>query len=460
MFTRRKKELTINFLIRHSQKHDQRPRALMIRLRVNGEVAKSDYSSGIMIRPTKWSQEKQIMTGRSQLTDETNEQFAQVELQHREILRELKRKHSQGQGLRPTAELVKQEFLQPGSTSPCLTSWFKRYLSYLDSLHGSEDGLAQKTIDRAYKTLDHLRQFVSPASYDPTPFPKPKTITETKEIDARSPLLTDLNTGWAKRFHAWLQIHPHSGKRRMQKDSANKYLADVRHAIDYAVDEGFLATNPLEKFRPKRGKGKEVYFLEPEHIERLLGLDLPDQQASYVIWWAKLMCFTGLDYIDAIRYAQDPEKFHKRNAAGVKIVIERAKPPRNTCEIPLIGQIGEQLEVLFAEYPKGPPAPVLADLNRHLKLLQVAIGFDKTLTSKILRKTAGALFLREGYQTSTVSKALGHSSIRTTEAHYVKVTTSATDYDMERVARQQQAGTIRLRAIPVGNPFIKTFKTA
>lgn len=56
---------------------------------------------------------------------------------------------------------------------------------------------------------------------------------------------------------------------------------------------------------------------------------------------------------------------------------------------------------------------------------------------------------------STVSKALGHSSIRTTEAHYVKVTSSATDYDMERVARQQLTGGIRLQPVTVDSPFQK-----
>lgn len=436
MYTRRKLELSLRFRLRPSQAKDECPRPLLIRLTMDGKTI-TDYNSGIRVRPPKWSQEKQMVTGRNQIAEDLNAQLGHVELQHREILRELKRRHTKGEGPRPAAELVKQEFLKPGSTSPRLHNWFTTYLDYLDSLHGTEDGRAEKTMDRAYKSLDHVKDF-----------------------DPSSPYLTDLTTGWGKRFHAWLQAYPSSGKRRMQKDTANKYLSLVRHALDYAVEEGFLSTNVLDKFRPRRGKGKEVYFLEPEHIERLLGLELPDQQASYVIWWAKLMCFTGLDYVDAVRYAKNPQAFHRSNAAGTKIVIERAKPPRNTCEIPLIGQVGEQVQALFKEYPAGPPAPVLADLNRHLKLIQVAVGFEKVLTSKILRKTAGALFLREGYQTSTVSKALGHSSIRTTEAHYVKVTSSATDYDMERVTRQQQAGTIKLRPVNIGNPFIKTFKAS
>lgn len=366
MHTRRKKELSIRFRFRIST-HTQGRRQLQIRLLIRGERV-SDYGTGVYIEADKWDQYTQQVKGRNQLAAQANERLAEIIAQHHEMLRELKRRHEKGEGPRPTAKMVRAEFVHPGSTSPRLLGWLMTYLNYLDSLHGTPDGRAEKTIARAYKAHFYAAQF-----------------------DTSSPYLTDITTGWGKRFHIWLQTHPETGKRRMQKDSANKYLSHVRDALNHAVDEGALATNPLDKFRPKRGKGKDVYFLEPEHIERLLGLALPDQQAGYVVWWAKLMCFTGLDYVDAIRYAKDRNRFQRRNAAGVKIVIERAKPPCNTCEIPLIGQIGEQVEALFAEYPAGPPAPVLADLNRHLKLLQVAIGFDKTLTKDSAQVGGGSV---------------------------------------------------------------------
>ena len=435
MATRKRKELSLKFRIRPSQKGDVQPRMLLIRLTMDS-VTPTDYPSGVVVRPAKWHQTHQMVSGRTRAADEINERLTEIESQHREILRELKRRHAKGEGPRPGPELVRAEFLRPGSTSPRLHQWLGTYLTYLNSLHGLEDGRAEKTMARVYKATEYAKQF-----------------------DPASPYLADLTTGWGKRFHGWLQMPNATGKRRMQKDSANKHLSHVRDALDYAIDEGFLSLNPLDKFRPKRGKGKEVYFLEPEHLERLLGLNLPNQ-AGIVLWWMKLMCFTGLDYVDAIRYARDRPAFHQYNATGLKIVISRSKLPKNTCEIPLIGQVYELIDALFIEYPTGPIAPVLADINRNLKLISVAIGFDKTLTSKICRKTAGGFLLREGYRIETVSKALGHSSIRTTEDHYVKVTTSATDYDMERVARQQAEGVIKLRPDVIRLPFVHSLNKA
>lgn len=325
--TRRKREMNLRFLLRHAQAKDLCPRPLQIRLFVNGERA-SDYSTDVYILPSQWDQHAQRVKGRTQLVDQANERLGEIRAKHSEILRELKRRYDKGEGHRPTARLVKAEFTNPGSTSPTLIKWYRTYLNFLDSLHGSSDGKAEKTMQSLYKTLDHLIQFENPS-----------LVKSARRLGKyNDPLLCDITTGWGKRFHAWLQINPDTGKRRAIKDTANRHLAHVRDAINYAIDEGFLATNLLDRFRPKRGKGKEVYFLEPEHLERLLELNLSDQ-AGIVLWWARLMCLTGLDYVDAVRYARNRQEFHKRNDVGLKIVIERSKPPMNTCEIPLIGQV-------------------------------------------------------------------------------------------------------------------------
>ena len=170
-----------------------------------------------------------------------------------------------------------------------------------------------------------------------------------------------------------------------------------------------------------------------------MGLELTGPM-NVTLWWAKLMCFTGMDYCDAIRYARHRQAFEQPTPSGkTKIVIERSKPPRNYCEIYLLPEV----EALFTQHPTGPVDPVLADINRNLKVIQDAIEFPLTLTSKICRKTAGVHFLRLGFQLATVSKMLGHSSIRTTEQHYVRVISSQVDQDIERVARYGEPAPIR-----------------
>ncbi len=418
---RRRMELSVKFRIRSSQKNDVAPRNLQIRLTVEG-VTVGDYSSGVFVRPKLWNQKDQLVMGKGKVVEDQNARLAEIELEHRKIWNQLKFRYSRGEGPLPTAAMVKAEYTEPGTLSPTLARWYDTYLDYLDSLNGLEDGRAEKTIARAYKTKEYIRDFsgtdAKPGSPD------------------KSAKLAELVVGCGKRFHTWLQTHPVTGKRRMQKDSANKYLAHVRDALTYAVDEGLLKVNVLDQYRPKRGKGKPVYFLEPPHLKKLAELAYDGEAADW-LWWCRLMCYTGLDYRDAVRYAAARSEYEEEGPGGWKIVITRAKPPHNVCEIPLLAEV----IALFEHHPTGPRKPYdRAEVSNFMKgTIGPAVGFPFAFTSKIARKTAGAHFVRIGYAIATVSKFLGHSSSRTTEDHYIRVTTSHVDAEMVRV-REQAAG--------------------
>lgn len=90
MRNRKRSAFRIRFLVRYCQKSDTVPRPLQIRLTMDGRKV-TDYNSGILVRPDKWNQTTQLVVGRSRLADEANERLAEIELQHREIFRELTR---------------------------------------------------------------------------------------------------------------------------------------------------------------------------------------------------------------------------------------------------------------------------------------------------------------------------------------------------------------------------------
>lgn len=427
-------ELSLRFRIRPEQANGKTARAMLqIRLKVNGQAV-SDYGSGVQVRVAKWHQKDQLVTGQTAYAHEINRQLEEIEARHREILRDLKRAYQTGKGPKPTAVLVKAEYLQPGASDPTLLAYLSYWLDKQDEAIGSEDERAEKTLDRYARTRLLLAGFLCHREgIDEADYKSRKRQPKTR--------LSEVTNALAKDFHVWLQVNPVTGTRRMQRDSATKHLTVLRQCLDYAVEERG-GHNPIV-FRPKRGKGKPVYFLADAHVERLLAMTTTDAQLGFVLWWARLMCYTGLDYVDAVRYARGRHRYEVATTAGVVVVITRSKPPRNECHIPR----SPVVDRLFDEYPAGPPAPVLADLNRHLKVVQAAIGFTGNdtagkpmkLTSKILRKTAGAIYLRAGYQISFVSKLLGHGSIRTTETFYTSVKALSMPAEMMRVRLLNEA---------------------
>ncbi|WP_288428947.1 phage integrase SAM-like domain-containing protein [uncultured Spirosoma sp.] len=450
--TRKRKEFSLKFRVRSYQKNSSQPVNLQIRLTIDG-VTTGDYSADVFVLPSKWDHIAQQATGRDSETTTANEMLVGIRNRHHEIYREIKWLSGRGQSPRPTASRVKECFLNPKRISPSLDMWYTEYLNYLDSLTGLEDGKAEKTITRAYKTRDYIREFSGTN-------PKPGSTD-------KSPQLIDLTVGWAKRFHVWLQTDPVTGKHRMKKDSANKHLSHLRDALDYAIEESRLSLNPLDKFRPTRGKLNPVYYLEPKHLEKLAELSF-EGAASDHLWWCRLMCYTGLDYKDAVRYAANREDFEQNTPFGVKVVIQRQKPPHNVCEFPLLPEV----IALFEQHPTGPARQSIIPRKRCVNRVELeravvsnfmrdmigpAVGFPHPFTSKIARKTAGAHFLRLGYSMEGVSKFLGHSRTTTTQEHYVNVSSSYVDAEMRRVREQTLGdGPVMERIVRLPPPILKT----
>ncbi|GAB3278134.1 hypothetical protein GCM10027347_52330 [Larkinella harenae] len=361
-----------------------------------------------------------MVEGDSPEVKDRNRDLEEICLKHENILKKQKKRFLKGVGPEPTPLTVKTEFLkgkaavQPVAvpTVPNLLTYYQVYLDYVDELTGTEDEVAQRTIERYYLGKEYLKKY----------------LAETNTPDMT---IAEVNKAWCRSWMIWLQVAK-PGKKGMNKDSAARYLHPLKQMMELAVDQGFFQVSPIGNFSIKRSKDKEVYFLEEPHLKKLWALELSSGEGAAAIWYIKLMCFTGLDYVDAVRYANDREEYERVTTfAGRKIVIHRSKPPFNMCEIPILAEV----DYLFCK--KVPKPPTLRVINYHMHLIEGLVNFKKSLTSKICRKTAGYVFLLKGHSIEFVSKLLGHSDIRTTQKHYVKFIPSLVDYEMQRVQATQ-----------------------
>ena len=76
------------------------------------------------------------------------------------------------------------------------------------------------------------------------------------------------------------------------------------------------------------------------------------------------------------------------------------------------------------------PVPSNQKMNGYLKEIAECVGIDKILTSHIARHTfATTVTLSNGVPIETVSKMLGHSSIKQTQ-HYAKILDLKVSADM------------------------------
>lgn len=245
------------------------------------------------------------------------------------------------------------------------------------------------------------------------------------------PLATKVTVGWARRFHAWLQgdaIREYK-LRPLELLQANRLLYKVREVLQWVYEEGLADKNPLLGVKWARAiRRYNILFLEVDQVRQLAQLDL-DGPIVAARWWFLLMCYTGMDYPDAVAYAKDRKAYERLGRAGWKIVGNRKKPPHNTYYVPLLPEV----LALFEQYPEGPHEYCLNSINLYTAKFEQLLGIDWRITAKTARKTFGNMMLQRGYRIADVSRMLGHSTIAMTERHYVRVSETHIDSAMLRV---------------------------
>jgi integrase len=173
-------------------------------------------------------------------------------------------------------------------------------------------------------------------------------------------------------------------------------------------------------------------------LAKLESKDLKIERISQVRDIFLFSCYTGLAYTDTknLRRSQiiigiDGERWISTN---------RQKTDAPT-RLPLLPKAVEIMEK-YGNHPQccsiGTLLPVLSNqkMNAYLKEIADLCGISKTLTYHTARHTfATTVTLSNGVPLETVSKMLGHSSLKQTQ-HYAKILDIKVSADMEMLKRK------------------------
>src|SRR5690606_22677888 len=125
-----------------------------------------------------------------------------------------------------------------------------------------------------------------------------------------------------------------------------------------------------------------------------------------------------------------------RGIDGKKWIFTHRQKTDNASRIPLL-PIPEMIIDKYASHPQclnqDKLLPILSNqrMNSYLKEIADVCGINKDLTFHVARHTfATTVTLTNGVPIETVSKMLGHSSLKTTQ-HYAKILDAKVSDDME-----------------------------
>ena len=242
-------------------------------------------------------------------------------------------------------------------------------------------------------------------------------------------VITELNHAFITNFEFFLKT-----KGTIQNNTAMKYIKNLKKVVRIAVENEWLDRDPFTRFKctykdPNRG------YLTQEELVVLEKKKLPLRRLDQVRDMFVFSCYTGLAYIDMEKLTPSDVKFGIDGERWITIFREKSD---GRTSIPLLPKAVEIINK-YKDHPesnnKGVLLPVLSNqkLNAYLKEIATLCKIDKNLTFHLARHTfATTITLSNGVPIETVSRMLGHTSIKTTQI-YSKVVDTKVSNDMQNL---------------------------
>lgn len=148
-------------------------------------------------------------------------------------------------------------------------------------------------------------------------------------------------------------------------------------------------------------------------------------------------CFTGLAYADVKKLTKDDIVIGIDGEKWINTERTKTKTKSNIPILPLALMIIEKYKG-SNEVNNSRVLPVLTNqkMNAYLKEIADISGIKKNLTTHLARHTfATTVTLTNGVSLESVSKMLGHRSLRTTQ-HYAKILNRRVSEDMQMLRKK------------------------
>jgi site-specific recombinase XerD len=238
--------------------------------------------------------------------------------------------------------------------------------------------------------------------------------------------LHELNHQFVTNFEFYLKSVDH-----IDHNTTMRYIRNLKKIINDAVRNEWLLRNPFDSFKCSLKK-VDRDILSMEEIELMQKKEIRISRLAQVRDLFVFSCYTGLAYIDVMKLT--PNNISIGIDGEYWLITHRQKTDESV-KIPLLPEAFEIIH-RYKNHPavisSGGLLPKLSNqkLNAYLKEIADICEIDKNLTFHLARHTfATTITLANGVPMETVSKLLGHSSIKTTQI-YAKVIEKKVSEDM------------------------------
>lgn len=395
-----KTKITLHFYAKSTKANAAGLLPIYVRLTIDGK--RMEFSTKKFIDSSKWSPEMSKMKGNTENARSLNEYLDLLKSKIFDIQMELIHRNEP-----LTIEVFKNRLLGINERERMLIPIFEEHNRKVEELIGLE--YAPGTLERYKTSLKHTKDFL-------------QWKYNLSDIE-----INKIDHSFVTEYEFYLR-----SVRKCANNTAVKYIKNFKKIIKICISNGWLDKDPFANYKSKIREVERDYLTQ-EEVQDIYSKVFITERLNLVKDIFVFSCFTGLAYIDVKNLTVSNISM---GIDGGKWIFTHRQKTETASRIPLL-PIPEELILKYANHPQcineEKLLPILSNqkMNSYLKEIADVCGIKKDLTFHIARHTfATTVTLTNGVPIESVSKMLGHKSLRTTQ-HYAKILDKKVSEDMD-----------------------------
>ncbi len=374
--------------------------AIMIRITINGEIAQ--LSSKLQVNPDLWDTKTGKVKGRTAEANDINRQLDNL----KSAIDKFHTKQFDEFGY-VTPEKIKNNILG-------IDRKYKTLLEYFD-MHNK-----QYAVKVGYST--------SNITYNRYQLLRDRVETYLKENYNISDIpINEVTPAFLDSFYNHIRSNYNSAH-----NNAMKSMQRLRKIFYFAKNTGLNIPDPFWDFNIGF-ENVEREFLSQKEIDAIQDKRFVSKRVEQVKDLFIFSCYTGLSYVDLCNLKQSNIQTAYDNSIWIMSKRQKTNVHFN---VRLLNTPLQLLNKYVGTQRDDKVLPVISNqkINEYLKEIADLCGITKNLTFHMARHSfATTIALSNGVPIETVSKMLGHKSIKTTQI-YAKITDMKMNSDMQKLS--------------------------
>lgn len=393
--------VTVNLQIKKTKERSDSKCPVYARCTMDGK--RFELSTGIFLSMTEWDENAQVLLGRSEKVRIINNRLEKFVSK---ILDSYNQLEAKGEEFDISHLKDKLTGIKPKNG---LLDFFNKVIISIEAKLNK--GYSLGTIKHYKSTYQKLKEFI-PKYY------KQNDISIDK-----------LDYEFLNSFDSFLKRNYN-----ISANTAWGYHRQLKKVLGDAVAMNLIVKHPYSIYRVKRVEANRDY-LTLEELRKIENKVISLKRLELVRDIFVFACYTGLSYSDIGILSKDHLQIG--NDSEEWIIIDRTKND-SRCRIPLLPKAKSILDK-YEYYPINNSMNLLLPvhsnqkMNAYLKEIADICNIRKNLSMHVARHTfATSVTLSNGVPIETVSKMLGHNSLKTTQI-YAKIVDTKISDDMKKL---------------------------